>query len=100
MLWMNMVQMQKVFWKKIALDKERGNKRMNIKQELLNADLGLNENDFDRHESDLQVLDDKGYVYIWLMVNYKFAFNVTRFIACSGTDWSGKNCVEIPFAVG
>lgn len=50
------------------------------------------------HESDLYILDDTGKIYAWLRKNYDFFCNVQRFRGAAGSDWAGKNCLDIPFA--
>lgn len=70
---------------------------MSLKQQLLDADLGLTEDDFGTHESDLYVLAKPG-VREWLKANYEFYRNVTGFVGAEGSDWEGQAALDIPFA--
>jgi len=66
---------------------------MNVKQELLDAGLGLTEEDFDSHESDLYVRCKHG-VRLWLRENYEFYRSVRSFVSQIDTQlW-----LDIPFA--
>lgn len=59
----------------------------------LQAALGLQDDDFGYHESDLYVVDTPE-VRTWLKANYKFYSNCTRF-KCQIT---GRGMLDIPFA--
>lgn len=68
-----------------------------LKKQLLSANLGLTEDDFDNHCTDLYVLET-GWVKDWLRANYKFYKNVTTFIGAEGSTWAGKRALAVPFA--
>ncbi len=68
---------------------------MTLKQELLASGLGLVEDDFSNHASDLYVLAKPG-VEAWLRKNYNFWVNVRSFTG-NGVGWQGKRCFDIPF---
>ncbi len=70
-----------------------------LKQRLLDANLGLEENDFANHYSDLYVVDKPG-VFEWLTQNYHWYSHITAFISQKGSNWNGqgKKCLDIPFA--
>lgn len=68
-----------------------------LKEHLLSANLGLTESDFGSHATDLYVLAKPG-VYKWLKENHPYFGNVTRFRGADGSDWAGKQALEIPFA--
>ncbi len=70
-----------------------------LKEQLLAANLGLEEQDFATHASDLYVVAKPG-VYDWLKANYRFWTNAQFFISQPGSNWNGqgKRCLDIPFA--
>lgn len=61
--------------------------------------LGLEDDDFAYHATDLYVVAKKG-VYEWLRINYKYSSNVKSFYSQEGSLWNGagKRCFDIPFA--
>lgn len=64
-----------------------------LKERLLNAGLGMTEDDFDVWQSDLYVRAKPG-VREWLKKNYEWWVNVTRFRSCrNGDPW-----FDVPFA--
>lgn len=65
----------------------------------MNADLGLVEDDFATHYSDLYVVSLPG-VHEWLNANHEFPKNIKPFISQKGSNWNGqgKLCFDIPFA--
>lgn len=71
-----------------------------LQQRLMDADLGLTDQDFGHHASDLYVVAKPG-VREWLKANYEFHVNVTTFKGNpEATDWNGagKLCLDVPFA--
>jgi hypothetical protein len=70
-----------------------------LKQQLIDANLGLTEGDFANHYSDLYVVARPG-VAQWLKLNYRFYRNITTFISQPGSSWNGAGrlCFDIPFA--
>jgi hypothetical protein len=70
---------------------------MDVKQGLIDA-LGLTDDDFSSHATDLYVLAKPG-VREWLDQNYPWPKNVSTFTAAAGTPWAGKLCYDIPFAL-
>ena len=70
---------------------------MNL-QDRIKAALGLTDDQFSSHESDLYVEDDKGMVMTWLAKNYIPWKIVTRFQGQG--SMKGHSCLEIPFAHG
>ena len=69
---------------------------MSLKQRL-QAELGLEESDFETHESDLYVLAKPG-VLEWLKKNHEFFENVRPFTGAAGSAWAGEYAFDIPFA--
>lgn len=70
-----------------------------LKTRLLNAGLGLVEDDFATHYSDLYVVYTP-QVRKWLKLNYEWFNNITYFNSQVGSNWNGagKRCIDIPFA--
>jgi len=70
-----------------------------LKNRLMNAGLGLVEDDFAYHATDLYVVAKSG-VREWLVTNYKYYTNVQSFMSQKGSNWNGagKQCFDIPFA--
>ena len=70
-----------------------------LKERLMAAELGLVEDDFAFHATDLYVVAKPG-VRDWLKKNYEFYKNCERFISQKGSNWNGagKECIDIPFA--
>ena len=70
-----------------------------LQQRLMDAELGLVEDDFSYHATDLYVVAKPG-VREWLKANYEFFSNITGFRSQEGSDWNGagKFCFDIPFA--
>ncbi len=68
-------------------------------QEKLQAALGLDDNDFAYHATDLYVVAKTG-VWEWLRANYEFFKNCEFFTSQEGSNWNGagKSCIDIPFA--
>lgn len=67
-----------------------------LQQQLQDA-LGLTDDDFAYHATDLYVLDKPG-VRAWLKANYRWYSNITSFVGAKGSSWEGKPCLDIPFA--
>jgi hypothetical protein len=70
-----------------------------VKDALLQADLGLTENDFDVHGQtllDLYVVNKPG-VLEFMAQHFPNKKPIGHFIGASGTDWEGKQCLDIPF---
>ena len=71
-----------------------------LQQRLMDAGLGLTEDDFGTHYTDLYVVAKPG-VREWLKENYEWFCNVTMFTGNpEATQWNGagKLCFDIPFA--
>lgn len=68
---------------------------MTTKEGLLAAGLGLTENDFHNHYSDLYVVNKPG-VLEWLRTNRPEA-TIKRFTGEKGSKWEGLNCLDIAF---
>lgn len=68
-----------------------------VLQTRLQAALGLPDDHFHTHATDLYILDSPG-VREWLNANYEHARNVTYFRGAEGSDWAGKGCLDVPFA--
>ena len=64
-------------------------------QDRIKAALGMTDDQFSSHESDLYVEDDKGRVMTWLAKNYTHWKNVTRFQGQG--SMKGHSCLDIPF---
>ena len=69
-----------------------------LQQRLMDAELGLEANDFAYHASDLYVVAKPG-VKEWLDKNLTNPKNVTGFTSQEGSNWNGagKWCYDIPF---
>lgn len=65
-------------------------------QKQLQDALGLADEDFGYHESDLYVLAKPG-VLEWLKANYKFFSNIQRFWSQKECSWKGAMAFDIPF---
>jgi hypothetical protein len=64
----------------------------------LQAALGLSDDDFGYHATDLYVLDKPG-VMDWLKKNYRYPSSIKRFIGNEGhPTFGGKSALDIPFA--
>lgn len=68
---------------------------MTLKEKIQKA-LGLSDDSFSNHYSDMYVVDVDGRVYQWLKDNYSSFKSVTRFRG--NGPWEGKRCLDIPFA--
>lgn len=68
-----------------------------LQQRLMDANLGLNENDFGHYATDLYVLAKAG-VLEWLKANYEFFQNARYFASNPESSWKGALAIEIPFA--
>lgn len=68
-----------------------------LEQQLLNAGLGLSDDDFATHYSSLYVLAKPG-VGEWLKANYVHWGNVTMFTSNPDSEWDGQRAYDIPFA--
>lgn len=66
-------------------------------QKQLQDALGLADDDFGYHESDLYVLAKPG-VREWLKTNYEFFSIVTGFRSQKGSSFDGAMAYDIPFA--
>jgi len=67
-------------------------------QEQLQAALGLSDDDFGYHATDLYVLDKPG-VREWLKKNYEFYSNIQSFVGNEGhPTFGGQRALDIPFA--
>jgi len=66
-------------------------------QTRLQEALGLADDDFAYHATDLYVLAKPG-VLEWLTANYDHAANIQRFVGAAGTAWAGQPALDIPFA--
>lgn len=66
-------------------------------QQRLQDALGLSDDDFGYHASDLYVLDKPG-VWEWLQKNFEFPQNISRFMSNKECSWKGARAIEIPFS--